>query len=56
MGLAFANLNDHYQARDNYKKALELDPDNESYSHNLKNAEEQIASIEVGHPSDHLLL
>lgn len=47
MGLAYASLNDHHQARDCYKKAVELEPDNESYRNNLNIAEEKVAEIEV---------
>ena len=47
MGLAYANLNNHHLARDNYKKALELDPNNDSYASNLKVAEDNIAELEV---------
>ena len=47
MGLAFSSLNDHYQAKEYYKKAVELDPSNESYANNLKVAQEKIAELEV---------
>ncbi|XP_004714455.1 small glutamine-rich tetratricopeptide repeat-containing protein alpha [Echinops telfairi] len=39
MGLALSSLNKHAEAVTHYKKALELDPDNESYKSNLKIAE-----------------
>lgn len=37
--LALASLNKHAEAVDFYKKALELDPENESYKSNMKIAE-----------------
>ncbi|XP_033615709.1 small glutamine-rich tetratricopeptide repeat-containing protein alpha isoform X1 [Fukomys damarensis] len=39
MGLALSSLNKHAEAVAYYKKALELDPDNETYKSNLKIAE-----------------
>jgi tetratricopeptide (TPR) repeat protein len=45
MGLAYASLNDHHRARDCYKKAVELDPQNESYRNNLRIAEEKVAEV-----------
>lgn len=39
MGLALSSLNKHVEAVAYYKKALELDPDNETYKSNLKIAE-----------------
>ena len=50
MGLAYASLNDHHRARDCYKKAAELDPNNESYTTNLSIAEEKIAELERSDP------
>jgi small glutamine-rich tetratricopeptide repeat-containing protein alpha len=45
MGLAYASLNDHHRARDCYKKAVELDPQNESYRNNLRIAEEKVSEV-----------
>lgn len=42
--LAYASMNQHQEAVNSYKKALELEPDNESYRSNLKLAEEALAS------------
>ncbi|XP_010790313.1 small glutamine-rich tetratricopeptide repeat-containing protein alpha-like, partial [Notothenia coriiceps] len=42
MGLALASLNKHTEAGTYYKKALELDPDNDTYKTNLKIAEEKM--------------
>ncbi|XP_013786316.1 small glutamine-rich tetratricopeptide repeat-containing protein alpha-like isoform X2 [Limulus polyphemus] len=42
MGLAFASLDQHARARDCYKKAVDLDPHNESYITNLRVAEERL--------------
>lgn len=50
MGLAYASLNDHYRARDCYKKAVELDPNNESYVNNLSIAEEKVSELERQDP------
>ena len=47
MGLAYASLNDHQRARDCYKKAIELDPENESYKNNLRIAEEKLAEVRI---------
>ena len=40
--LALASLNKHTEAGTYYKKALELDPDNDTYKTNLKIAEEKM--------------
>lgn len=40
--LALASLNKHTEAASYYKKALELDPDNDTYKTNLKIAEEKM--------------
>lgn len=40
--LALASLNKHTEAASYYKKALELDPDNDTYKANLKIAEEKM--------------
>lgn len=42
--MAHAGLNQHEEAVNNYKKALELEPDNESYKTNLKLAQDALAS------------
>merc|ERR1711952_622688 len=44
MGLAHSSLNKHKEAVDNFKKALELEPDNESYKSNLQIAEDKVSS------------
>lgn len=40
--MALASLNKHTEAAGYYKKALELDPDNDTYKTNLKIAEEKM--------------
>lgn len=50
MGLAYSNMNNHYQAKDSFKKALDLDPSNESYASNLKVAEDSIRDMEARNP------
>jgi len=42
--LALSGLNDHRQAIENYKKAIELDPTNQNFKTNLEIAEEKAAS------------
>ena len=42
MGLAYASLNQHAEAVSCYKKAVQLEPDNESYQSNLLIAEEKL--------------
>ena len=42
MGLANSSLEKHKEAVDNFKKALELEPDNESYKSNLQIAEDKV--------------
>lgn len=42
LGLAYSNLNKYKEAKENYKKALELEPDNESLKNNLQIAEEKL--------------
>merc|ERR1712012_1502189 len=44
MGLAHSSLNKHREAVENFKKALELEPDNESYKSNLQIAEDKVKS------------
>lgn len=48
MGLAFSSMDKHKDAKDCYKKALELEPDNESHKNNLELAEEKLAQQGVG--------
>lgn len=43
MGIAYANMGDHEKAYSCYQKALQLDPNNESYKNNLRVAREQIS-------------
>ncbi len=45
MGLAYASMNDHIRARDCYRKAVDLDPTNESYRNNLLIAEEKMSEV-----------
>jgi len=42
MGLAYSCMNKYAEARDAYRKALELDPSNEGFKNNLAIAEEKI--------------
>merc|ERR1719291_1422185 len=44
MGLAHSSLEKHREAVENFKKALELEPDNESYKSNLQIAEDKVKS------------
>ncbi|KHN72372.1 Small glutamine-rich tetratricopeptide repeat-containing protein beta [Toxocara canis] len=46
MGLALSCQNRYEQAVDAYKKALELDPNQESYKNNLKIAQEKVKEME----------
>ncbi|XP_033219621.1 small glutamine-rich tetratricopeptide repeat-containing protein alpha-like [Belonocnema kinseyi] len=48
MGLAYSSLQKHKEAKECYKKALDVEPDNESYKNNLQLAEEKIAQQGVG--------
>ena len=48
MGLAYSSLQKHKEAKECYKKALQIEPDNESYQNNLQLAEEKIAQQGVG--------
>merc|ERR1712211_157595 len=41
---AHSKMNKHKEAVDNFKKALELEPDNESYKSNLQIAEDKVSS------------
>ncbi|CAI5443324.1 unnamed protein product [Caenorhabditis angaria] len=47
MGLAFSCQNRYEQAAEAYKKALELDPNQESYKNNLKIAEDKVKELET---------
>ena len=40
----FSSLEKHREAVENFKKALELEPDNESYKSNLQIAEDKVKS------------
>ena len=42
--LALAGLNQHTAAIENYKRAIELDPNNDNFKTNLEIAEEKAAS------------
>ena len=44
MGLAHSSLEKHKEAVENFKKALELEPDNDSYKSNLQIAEDKVKS------------
>lgn len=46
MGLAFSCQNRYEQAVEAYKKALELEPEQESYKNNLKIAEDKLKELE----------
>ncbi len=46
--IAYTALNDHEGARECYRKALELDPDNQSYQNNLEIAETKLKEAAVG--------
>ena len=46
--IAFTALNDHESARECYRKALELDPDNQSYQNNLEIAEQKLREVATG--------
>ena len=45
MGLAYTSLKQHKEAKDCYKKALEMEPENENYKNNLQLAEKEIAEL-----------
>ncbi|CAD6195273.1 unnamed protein product [Caenorhabditis auriculariae] len=51
MGLAFSCQNRYEQAVEAYKKALELEPNQESYKNNLKIAEDKVKEIETARGS-----
>ena len=44
MGLAYSSLEKHKEAVDCFRKAMEIEPDNESYQSNLKLAEDKLAT------------
>ncbi len=46
MGLAHSSLDKHKEAVENFKKALELEPDNDSYKSNLQIAEDKVTGCE----------
>lgn len=48
MGLAYSILNQHQEAKECYQKAVDLEPDNESYINNLRVAEEKLKQTNVG--------
>ncbi len=45
MGLAYSSVEKHKEAVDCFKKAIEIEPDNESYKSNLKLAEDRLQSV-----------
>ncbi len=45
MGLAYSSVEKHKEAVDCFKKAIEIEPDNESYKSNLKLAEDRLKSV-----------
>ncbi len=45
MGLAYSSVEKHKEAVDCFKKAIEIEPENESYRSNLKLAEDRLQSI-----------
>ncbi|EGT52657.1 CBN-SGT-1 protein [Caenorhabditis brenneri] len=51
MGLAFSCQNRYQQAAEAYKKALEIEPNQESYKNNLKIAEDKIKELESARPA-----
>ena len=44
MGLAYACVDKHKEAIDCFKKAIELEPDNESYKSNMKLAQDKLSA------------
>ncbi|XP_043467653.1 small glutamine-rich tetratricopeptide repeat-containing protein alpha-like [Leptopilina heterotoma] len=48
MGLAYSSLQNYKEAKECFQKALEMEPDNESYRNNLQLAEEKIAQQGLG--------
>ena len=55
MGLAYASLNDHAKAKQFYEKAIELDPNNESFRNNLRIAEEKAREMQRENPLGSLI-
>lgn len=47
LGLAYSSLDRHKEAKESYEKALEMEPDNESYRNNLQLAEDKLAQLGV---------
>ena len=45
MGLAYSSVEKHKEAVDCFKKAIEIEPENESYRSNLKLAEERLVAV-----------
>jgi small glutamine-rich tetratricopeptide repeat-containing protein alpha len=45
MGLAYSSVEKHKEAVDCFKKAIEIEPENESYHSNLKLAEDRLAAV-----------
>ena len=45
MGLAYSSVEKHKEAVDCFKKAIEIEPDNESYKTNLKLADDKLKSV-----------
>jgi tetratricopeptide (TPR) repeat protein len=45
MGLAYSSVEKHKEAVECFKKAIEIEPDNESYKTNLKLAEDKLKSV-----------
>ena len=44
MGLAYSSVEKHNEAVDCFKRALEIEPDNESYRTNLELAKDRLVS------------
>lgn len=51
MGLAYSCQNRYEHAAEAYKKALELEPNQESYKNNLKIAEDKLKELESSRPA-----
>nr|CAD7433344.1 unnamed protein product [Timema monikensis] len=51
LGLAYTSLKDHIKAKESYIKALELEPDNESYKNNLLLTEEMLTNTSNASPN-----
>lgn len=48
MGLAYSSLQNYKEAKECFQKAVEMEPDNESYRNNLQLAEEKITQHGMG--------